>query len=280
MVPAAEYLAWAESLAASDDEVERDSSAREAEFARLYADHDRLLDESGAIDFGEMIVRAIRLLEERPAVRRRVSERYRAVLVDEYQDTNYAQKELLRLLVADHRNVVVVGDDDQSIYRFRGASRKNIVDFQRDLPGREGGQARDELPLQPADPRCGARGGRAQRAPAGEEARAASRNRKRARPRRRSRSGAARTSAPRRRRWLPRSSAWSPTASTPRETAVLVRSVRNEGPADGDRSGGTRHSVPAGGRAGFFERVGGARPARVAAPAGRPAGRRARWCGR
>ena len=73
MVPAAEYLAWAESLASSEDEVERDSSAREAEFARLYADHDRLLDESGAMDFGEMIVRAIRLLDERPAARRRVS---------------------------------------------------------------------------------------------------------------------------------------------------------------------------------------------------------------
>ena len=81
-----------------------------------------------------MILRAIRLLEERPAARRRVSERYRAVLVDEYQDTNYAQQQLLRLLVADHRNVVVVGDDDQSIYRFRGASRKNIVDFQQTFP--------------------------------------------------------------------------------------------------------------------------------------------------
>ncbi len=134
MVPAAEYLAWAESLASSDDEAQRDSSAREAEFARLYADHDRLLDETGSMDFGEMIVRAIRLLDERPAARRRVSERYRAVLVDEYQDTNYAQQQLLRLLVADHGNVVVVGDDDQSIYRFRGASRKNIVDFQQTFP--------------------------------------------------------------------------------------------------------------------------------------------------
>jgi len=134
MVPAAEYLAWAESLASSEDEAERDCSAREAEFARLYAAHDQLLDETGAMDFGEMIVRAIRLLEERPAAAQRVSERYRAVLVDEYQDTNYAQQLLLRLLVAGHGNVVVVGDDDQSIYRFRGASRKNIVDFQQTFP--------------------------------------------------------------------------------------------------------------------------------------------------
>ena len=134
MVPAAEYLAWAESLASSDNEADRDCSPREAEFARLYAAHDQLLDETGAMDFGEMIVRAIRLLEERPAARQRVSDRYRAVLVDEYQDTNYAQQQLLRLLVAGHGNVVVVGDDDQSIYRFRGASRKNIVDFQQTFP--------------------------------------------------------------------------------------------------------------------------------------------------
>jgi DNA helicase II / ATP-dependent DNA helicase PcrA len=134
MVSSAEYLAWAESLASSEDETERDSSLREAEFARIYAAHDRLLDETGAMDFGEMIVRAIRLLEERPAARSRVAERYRAVLVDEYQDTNFAQQQLLRLLVADHRNVVVVGDDDQSIYRFRGASRKNILEFQQAFP--------------------------------------------------------------------------------------------------------------------------------------------------
>jgi DNA helicase-2/ATP-dependent DNA helicase PcrA len=134
MVSSDEYAAWAESLASSEDEAERDCSPRESEFARLYAAHDRLLDEMGAMDFGEMIVRVIRLLQERPAVQRRVSERYRAVLVDEYQDTNYAQQQLLRLLVADHRNVVVVGDDDQSIYRFRGASRKNILEFQETFP--------------------------------------------------------------------------------------------------------------------------------------------------
>jgi DNA helicase-2/ATP-dependent DNA helicase PcrA len=137
MVSSAEYLAWAESLASSEDEAERDCSPREAEFARLYAAHDRLLDEMGAMDFGEMIVRAIRLLEESSAARRRLSERYRAVLVDEYQDTNYAQQQLLRLLVSDHRNVVVVGDDDQSIYRFRGASRKNIVEFRETFPDAE-----------------------------------------------------------------------------------------------------------------------------------------------
>jgi DNA helicase II / ATP-dependent DNA helicase PcrA len=134
MVTAEDYLGWAQSLAASPDEAERDQSSREIEFAQLYRAHDRLLDEAGAVDFGELILRAILLLGERPAVQKRVSERFRAVLVDEYQDTNFAQKELLRLLVAEHRNVVVVGDDDQSIYRFRGASRKNIYDFQESFP--------------------------------------------------------------------------------------------------------------------------------------------------
>jgi DNA helicase-2/ATP-dependent DNA helicase PcrA len=134
MVTSGEYLAWAQSLAESNDEAVRETVAREAEFARLYAAHDQLLEDSGAMDFGEMIVRAIRLLEDRPSARKRVSERFQAVLVDEYQDTNFAQQQLLKLLVADHRSVVVVGDDDQSIYRFRGASRKNILDFEQTFP--------------------------------------------------------------------------------------------------------------------------------------------------
>jgi DNA helicase-2/ATP-dependent DNA helicase PcrA len=124
-----EYARWARTLDGSAEGAER-----EQEFARFYADHDRLLEEAGGLDFGELILRAIRLLEQRPHVRRRISERFRHVLVDEYQDTNFAQGELLRLLVSEDRNVCVVGDDDQSIYRFRGASRKNIVDFQRHFP--------------------------------------------------------------------------------------------------------------------------------------------------
>ena len=72
------------------------------EFARLYADHDRLLAERGALDFGDLILRAFRLLHEHPHVRERVAARFRHVLVDEYQDTNFAQGMLLRLLVDDH----------------------------------------------------------------------------------------------------------------------------------------------------------------------------------
>ena len=124
-------------MAAAESDAARANAARELEFAGLYADHDRLLAERGALDFGDLIVRAFRLLHEKPHVRERVSERFRHVLVDEYQDTNFAQGMLLRLLVEEHRNVTVVGDDDQAIYRFRGASQKNLLDFEREFPDAE-----------------------------------------------------------------------------------------------------------------------------------------------
>src|SRR5215212_5158268 len=133
LVSAEDYLAHAERLGKGEGDAARASAAREREFAGLFADHDRMLAESGALDFGDLIVRAFRLLHEKPHVRERVASRFRHVLVDEYQDTNFAQGMLLRLLVEDHRNVTVVGDDDQAIYRFRGASKKNLRDFEREL---------------------------------------------------------------------------------------------------------------------------------------------------
>jgi DNA helicase-2/ATP-dependent DNA helicase PcrA len=132
LVSAADVLAWAEQLP-SDGDAASARACREREFARLYADHDRLLGERGALDFGDLIVRAFRLLHECPHVRERTARRFRHVLVDEYQDTNFAQGMLLRLLVEEHRNVTVVGDDDQAIYRFRGASHKNLLDFGREF---------------------------------------------------------------------------------------------------------------------------------------------------
>src|SRR5215212_4058492 len=134
LVSAADYQAYAERLGEGASDAERASNAREREFAQLYADHDRLLDECGALDFGDLIVRSFRLLHEKPHVRERVAGRFRHVLVDEYQDTNCAQGMLVRLLVEEHGNVTVVGDDDQAIYRFRGASQKNLSDFEREFP--------------------------------------------------------------------------------------------------------------------------------------------------
>ncbi len=134
-VTAADYRAWAESLAGRAADTEgRERAELELEFARFYADHDRLVEQEGGLDFGELILRAVRVLSERPRARQRLAARFRHVLVDEYQDTNFAQGELLRLIVGEDNNVCVVGDDDQSIYRFRGASRKNIADFQTRFP--------------------------------------------------------------------------------------------------------------------------------------------------
>src|SRR4051794_29556816 len=137
MVRCSDYLGYAKRLVAEateGDDAERARADRELEFARIYADHDRLLAERGALDFGDLILRAFTLLHEKPHVRERVSSRFRHVLVDEYQDTNFAQGMLLRLLVEQHGNVTVVGDDDQAIYRFRGASQKNLLEFEHELP--------------------------------------------------------------------------------------------------------------------------------------------------
>ena len=164
LVTADEYRAYAEGLVAAAEEegdAARADAARELEFAGIYADHDRLLSERGALDFGDLVMRAFRLLHERPHVRERTSQRYRHVLVDEYQDTNFAQGMLLGLLVDAHRNVTVVGDDDQAIYRFRGASQKNLARLPARVPRRRGDPAGAQPPLRQAHPHGRPGGGRA-----------------------------------------------------------------------------------------------------------------------
>ncbi|HEX5591520.1 MAG TPA: ATP-dependent DNA helicase [Candidatus Limnocylindrales bacterium] len=106
-----------------------DAARRQAELARAYERYTALLAERGAIDFGDQVALALRLVRESAAIRSTVQARYRYVLVDEFQDTNRVQSELVALLAERHRNVTVVGDDDQSIYRFRGAAISNILEF-------------------------------------------------------------------------------------------------------------------------------------------------------
>jgi DNA helicase-2/ATP-dependent DNA helicase PcrA len=98
---------------------------------RMYEEN---LAAADAMDFNDLIGKAVQLFEEHPDVLQRWRERFQYVLVDEYQDTNRAQYRLLRSLVAEHHNLAVVGDDDQSIYAFRGADIRNILDFQSDFP--------------------------------------------------------------------------------------------------------------------------------------------------
>jgi DNA helicase-2/ATP-dependent DNA helicase PcrA len=134
-VGADEYLAHAETLrAAATDDADRLEADEQVELARTYAQYQTLMARLGQIDFGDQIVEVLRLLRTRPHVLRRSQQRYGFILVDEFQDTNYAQFEVVKLLAARHRNVTVVGDDDQAIFRFRGASMSNILDFDRTYP--------------------------------------------------------------------------------------------------------------------------------------------------
>src|SRR4051794_682404 len=108
--------------------------AREREFAALFAAHDALLGEAGALDAGDLVLQAFRLLREKPHVRARLGARYQHVLVDELQDASFAQGLLLRLLVAEHGGISAFADDDQAIHRFRGAATKNLRDFRAEWP--------------------------------------------------------------------------------------------------------------------------------------------------
>ncbi|MXZ31639.1 MAG: AAA family ATPase [Acidimicrobiia bacterium] len=107
-----------------------ESQFRLAETARVYAEYQRRLLRAGAVDFDDLLTLTVRLFREHPDVLADYQDRFRHILVDEYQDTNRAQNEIVLMLGARHRNVFVVGDSDQSIYRFRGASMRNILDFE------------------------------------------------------------------------------------------------------------------------------------------------------
>jgi DNA helicase-2/ATP-dependent DNA helicase PcrA len=108
---------------------------RDVEAARVYARYAARLRELGALDFDDLLGLTVELWDRHPEVLAYYRELWRYVLVDEYQDTNAAQYRLLRQLTAGHGNLAVVGDPDQSIYRFRGADLRNILDFERDFPG-------------------------------------------------------------------------------------------------------------------------------------------------
>ena len=117
--------------------LEADEAARgflESQMARAYTRYAKRLREASALDFDDLLIEAVRLFEQAPAVLSHYRQRWRYLHVDEYQDTNRAQYLWVKLLAAEHRNVAVVGDDDQSIYSWRGADLRNILDFEQDYP--------------------------------------------------------------------------------------------------------------------------------------------------
>jgi DNA helicase-2/ATP-dependent DNA helicase PcrA len=148
-----DYLAHADRLAgevsrlaeaARGDEIEAgnttadaalEEARRQRELAGAYATYQRLLAANGCIDFGDQVSLALRLVRTSAAARTAIAGRFRYILVDEFQDTNRAQAELVAALADGHRNVTVVGDDDQAIYAFRGAAVDNILAFGDRYPG-------------------------------------------------------------------------------------------------------------------------------------------------
>jgi len=110
------------------------ASVREKNYARIYAEYQKGLNAADALDFDDIIMKTVQLLESNEEVRRYYQNKFKYVLVDEYQDTNLAQFKLTELLSGGFKNLMVVGDDDQSIYKFRGATIENILNFDKSFP--------------------------------------------------------------------------------------------------------------------------------------------------
>ncbi len=121
-------------LVDAEEYAQAQGSYFEENVADVYRLYERRMLEANAMDFDDLLVRTVNLLELFPDVRERYRKAFKWVLVDEYQDTNRAQYRLLQLIAGEHRNLTVVGDEDQSVYAFRHADIRNILDFERDFP--------------------------------------------------------------------------------------------------------------------------------------------------
>ncbi len=128
-------ISWAKSNLLSVEEVaSMAGNPYEERIATLYSAYENALRENNALDFDDLISMPVRLFKSSPEALERNARRFRQVLIDEYQDTNQAQYALVQLLSSIHRNVCAVGDDDQSIYRWRGADITNLLNFEQDFP--------------------------------------------------------------------------------------------------------------------------------------------------
>jgi len=127
------FISNAKNALLSPDSAPRDEE--ETSYMELYRAYQNALKSAGAVDFDDLLYLPVRLFREKPEVLAAYQKRWRYLLIDEYQDTNEAQYTLVKLLVAGHGNLCVVGDPDQSIYSWRGANLRNILDFQRDYAG-------------------------------------------------------------------------------------------------------------------------------------------------
>jgi len=136
----AQYLEYAEKQELDLDSKQGDESMKSEvrrlkEIANAYHVYQQLLLDNNALDFGDLINYTLKLFTQRKNILKKYQEQFEHILVDEFQDTNFAQYNLVKLLAGDKKNLTVVADDDQSIYKFRGASVSNILQFKKDYPG-------------------------------------------------------------------------------------------------------------------------------------------------
>jgi len=124
---------WKNSALGPADVASRPRDFDDERLAAVYATYETLLAEANALDFNDLLLHTVRLFNQHPQVLREYQERWQYILVDEYQDTNRVQYELINQLAAGHRNLCVVGDPDQSVYGWRGADIRNILDFEKDF---------------------------------------------------------------------------------------------------------------------------------------------------
>ncbi len=141
-VSPAEYVDHAhrlleESTCNQEDEELAERAKKEVEVAECYRLYQELMAREGKVDFGDQVNLTLKLFRSHPTVLKRYQDRFKYILVDEFQDTNYAQFEIVKLLAREARNITVVGDDDQSIYKFRGAAISNILGFAQTYPDAE-----------------------------------------------------------------------------------------------------------------------------------------------
>lgn len=125
-----ELISWTEYAQKIDK-----NNLREVQTAKVYQVYQSMLKENNALDFDDLIYKTVLLFQQHPEVLEKYQNRFRYIMVDEYQDTNTAQYTLIKLLAQKHNNICAVGDDDQSIYGWRGANIRNILDFEKDFPG-------------------------------------------------------------------------------------------------------------------------------------------------
>ena len=130
-----EFLQYAKRLTTkAKDKEEKTEAGKYLELAQAFAKYEDLKTQAGLLDFGDQVVKTLDLLRNRPKILSGYQDKFKYILVDEYQDTNYAQNELVKLLAKKHKNICVVGDDDQAIYKFRGAAISNILEFKKTYP--------------------------------------------------------------------------------------------------------------------------------------------------